>query len=448
MSEEIELKNIDLVNDDAELCVNETFEFMTISNLAWSAGLFLACCLFVGIAIFIAPEPRFVDRRLCEANERTKELNVAIRFSDLKFYHRSITFCLESIRNRGRPMMVVVSGSVKLRFKGRTTNEVNLEERVYKLPSQEVVPIFTTGRVQMTDIVADLDVTMTEGKFKDMYLVWNLENSSWVFFSILLRAVTCVVALSIFVYLSTRIAALKDQSPAYIHKFILFFAVAFMIVWLPLSELKYFDLLVSYMPMVSLLDTVNLALMMFVVNVMCWDLVYRYSDEEFGFLKKSAFMFVIACGILALPKAIKFNDTLYQDILEVWVPAIALGITILNLLRIPLLLDRETPEFQASFLHMVICVPALALTLYLVLSRSERNCRLDMFSSAVNTITFLFLVLLHWPRDDSGYDAQYIRPDLQEAMGSPVLLSDDDNVGNAEIEDGLGLIDAQPVDVE
>ncbi|OHT00543.1 hypothetical protein TRFO_07858 [Tritrichomonas foetus] len=388
---------------------------MPKKNLLWAAIIYIICGLFFGIIIFISPAPFFIEKKITDTNEKIKELNLAVRYSDLKFYHRSITFGLQSIRNRGKPLIVVVSGNIKLRYNGKTVHEINIEEHVFKLPIQQIVPLFSSGRLQATDIIADLDITISEGRFKDMYLVWYLENASWVLFVFLVRFSSFLIALFVFLKLSSRILTLKDQSATYTQRFILIISAVFSVLWIPLPELRYFDILTSLSPIFDLLNTMDIAFMIFMINFICWDLVYRFTDNEPQFVRRTVALFIIACLFLSLPKAIKFNDTSYQEILEVWIPLILLMVSTLNLIRFPVYLDWESPEFQSSFFHLFLAVVSIGLTIYAKAFDSERNSRTSILSASMNSITFLFMVLLHWPRDESGFDKQYIAPDQQES---------------------------------
>jgi len=424
-NKELELQNVEVIDNNVEICVSETYEMMSSANLIFAGVLYVFCIALLSVAVYMSPDPKFVQRRITETEARTKELSLAVRYSDLKYYHRSITFALQSTRPRRQPMIVVISGSIKLRKKGRTIRDLQIEERVYRLPSMQLVPIFVTNKLEINDILADLEITVTDGQFKDMYLVWYHENSSWIFFSILLRSVSFLVCLYLFFHLFTRIIQLKSKSATVLQKFLMYMSLLLAILWIPLSELRFFDLLKSITPILSLLDSLTSAVLVFVFNVICWNLRFRFTSSEVPFIKRSTFSLIIMCSILAIPKAVQFNDTFYQDIIEVWIPVGLIFTIMINMMRFPLTLESQTPEFLASFLHLFYSIPSISIIIFMMISRSERNSKISVFASGLNTISYLFLVLLHWPRDDAGMDAQYVQTDLQNNNIEDFSASDD-----------------------
>lgn len=425
------LTAVDIFNAGYELCVNETYELMNTKSFVSAGILFVVCVLLTALAIFISPNPKFTIIKKPEGTEeRTKALSLAIRYKNLKFYHRAITYGIQSNVQK-KPLLIVVSGTIKLKKNGRIEKEQTLEDKPFRLPPKTIVPIFTTGRREVTDIVADLDITLNDGTFDNLYTIWTHENASWIFFNILIRSVSFFTALYLGFHLLTRLASLKNKSPTYTQRFLMIASFILSIFWLPLPELRYFDLLKSFTPLISLLENVNCAFLFYIINVVCWNLHFRFTDAEIPFIKRTTFAFFMMCGVLALPKAIRFNDTFYQDILEVWIPAATMAAITLNLIRFPLFLNSNSPEFMSSFLHLFCAVPAMAMMTYATAIRAERTSKLSVFSAMLNTLSYMFIVLVHWPRDDAGADAQYV---AAEKAFDHVGQIDDDMKGHLDLD--------------
>lgn len=432
------LTAVDLFNEGYELCVNETYELMNTKSFIMAGVLFVVCVLLTAISILISPDPKFTIIKKTEDTEgRTKALSLAIRYKDLKFYHRAITYGIQSNFPR-KPLLIVVSGTIKLKKNGRIEREQTLEDRPFRLPPKTLVPIFTTGRKEVTDIVADLDITLTDGSFENLYTIWTHENASWIFFNILIRTVSFLTALYLGFHLLTRLASLKNKSPTYTQRFLMIACFVLAVFWLPLPELRYFDLLKSLTPIIVLMENINYALVFYIINVVCWNLHFRFTDAEIPFIKRSTFALFMMCGVLALPKAVRFNDLFYQDILEIYIPAATMAAITLNLVRFPLFLNSNSPEFVSSFVHLFCSVPAMVVMIYATATKAERTSKLSVFSALLNTISILFLVLIHWPRDETGFDAQYVAAD--KAFETVGQLDDDmkgrlDLMINAEDDD-------------
>ena len=426
------LNAIDVLSQGYEVCVNETYEMMSWRNFISATLLFILCVILVAVSIAISPQPKTTIIKRPEGTEsRTKELTLAIRYRNLKFYHRSITYGIQSNLHK-KNMLVVVSGTIKFKKNTRVVKELTLEERVIRLFPKTVVPLFSTGRREITDIMADLDLTLTDGSFDDIYTVWTHENASWIFFTILLRSVSFLVALYLFFHLFTRIVQMKKKSPTYTQRFLMVSCLVLAVLWLPLPELRNFDLLHSLSPIISLFENINYATVFYVMNVVCWNLVYRFTDSEIPFIKRATFALFMMCGCLALPRAFKYKDPFYQDILEIWIPTATMLLFVLNLMRFPIYLNSSSPEFTASFIHLFCTIPAMAIMIYCTATNADRNSKLSVFSTAMNTISLLFLVLLHWPRDEAGDDAQYIAADTSHEIGG---LMDDDEMDNKDTFD-------------
>ena len=428
------LNAIEVFNQGYEICVNETYELMSWKNFVNASILFVFCTILAGIAILISPAPKTVIIKRPEGTEsRTKELTLAIRYRNLKFYHRSITYGIQSNLQK-KNMIVVVSGTIRFKKNSKVVKELTLEDKAIRLYPKTITPIFNTGNREITDIMADLDITLTDGSFDSIYTVWSHENSSWIFFTILLRIVSFLVALYLFFHLFTRIVQMKKKSPTYTQRFLMVSCLAFAVLWLPLPELRYFDLLKSLSPVISLFENINYATIFYVMNVVCWSLVYRFTDSEIPFIKRSTFALFMMCGCLALPRAFQYKDTFYQDILQTWIPTATMILFTLNLLRFPVYLQSGTPEFTSSFIHLFCTIPSMAIMIFVTATNAERNSKVSVFGAALNTISVLFLVLLHWPRDDAGADAQYIAADQSNEIGGLMDdMADNNNTFDMEI---------------
>ena len=425
------LNAIEVFNQGYEVCVNETYEMMSWRNFISATVLFALSVLAAALAIYVSPAPKTTIIKRTEGTEdRTKELNLAIRYRNLKFYHREITYGIQNNLFK-KNMLIVVSGTIKYKKNTRVVREIIMEEKVFRLLPKTVTPIFSTGHRDITEIMADLEVTLTDGSFDDLYTVWTHENASWIFFSILVRCVSFLVALYLFFHLFTRIVQLKKRTATYTQRFLMVSCLVLAILWLPLPELRYFDLLKSLSPLISLLENINYATVFYVMNVVCWNMLFRFTDAEIPFIKRSTFALFMMCGCLALPRAFRYKDSFYQDILEVWIPTAAMLLFTLNLMRFPVYLNAGSPEFSSSFIHLFTTIPAMAIMVYVTATSAERNSKLSVFSASLNTFSILFLVLLHWPRDDAGADAQYIAADGADAVGD--LMDDIDNK-NIDIE--------------
>lgn len=395
--------------DNVEICVSETYELMDVRSFVRAAVLFLACHALIVVLILISPQAKFKSWKITEVSSKTVELTLALRYTGLKFYHRHVKFGLESMQQSGKTMSILVSGTVKLMKGPICVKPLVIENSQYALLKTKTVEIFQTYNYEITDIIADLDISAIEGEFNYMTLVWSHDNPSWLFFAILARCIMFLVSLFVFLKLFSQITLLKKKFPTYLHRYILISSFILMVLWLPIPELRYFDILTEFSPILDLYDRLCYVYMFYFITIVCYSMVFKFTADEVPFFKRSAFVCLIVAVVVSLPAAIKFYDPFYQDILELSIPIAFMIVATINLLRFPLQLEPQSSEFSSSFFHLGFSLPCMVLMIFAISTKTERNSKFGVGLSLMNALCFIFLVLLHWPRDEEQ-EVEYEAP--------------------------------------
>jgi hypothetical protein len=288
--------------------------------------------------------------------------------------------------------------------------------------------VFDTGYYKIDEIQANIEVNSVDSVFESINFQWVAENASWVYFTLLIRSVVFVMLVSLLV--SFRRALPKENyEPTYMHSFISRFTFVFAAAFAPIPEiLRFFEIskgegLFDYFDVVS----TNLILAFFIISA--WDLTVHNTEREAKFVEKMTLGVVLVIILLTIPNGVKFSDGELQNFMENWLPLFVVLICTLTLVLVPDNVKRAQPEYPGSLIHLFFCFPSVFSNVYLRVNEEKRPSKLGLLSALLMSLSFAFILFLHWPQEATDSYALYT-PMEQDKSKKRKQSSDDDDDNN------------------
>ena len=392
---------------DSSIFCTESFETMSTKNAIMAIVLYCFSTLFLLALVYFSPQILYTTESKIETQKRTKEVGLQIKLTDLKNFHKAVKLGLKTGTSSRRSISVIVTGTIKLKRYGQVVREFNLESSVFLLSSSKYDFIFNSGNYKIDEIIANVNVYSSDSYFNELFYEWVFENSSWTFFSLLIRSCVCLIIILVIISFS-RALPFGEFEPTFMESFTKRFSLLFILAFAPIPELLQFFEIQKLDAILEYYDFISSHLLIAYMIISAWDLSVRNSDKEERFIEKVVLSFIVIMCVLTIPRLIKLNNENIQEFFENWLPLfVLLGISF-SLTFVPDKIKSANPEFRCSYLHMFLILPPVLANVFLNGNKEKRISKIGLLSSLLTSLSFVFVMFLHWPQESSENPLLYV----------------------------------------
>lgn len=390
---------------DTDLAL-EAFEQMDTRSFIYSVILFAACCIISLLFIWISPSPNLNLEHKIETQSNTKEVSIQLSMKNLKFYHRSLTFLVKS-NNKFRAMGIIVTGFVKLKKNNLVIREFTIENLPLKLFNNKYSQVFSTGKFSVDEIGGYINFISKDQPIQALEYTWQLENSSFIFFHLLLKSVICII-ITLMLFKFIRKVDKLESEPTYIQALTHRLSYVFAFCFLPIPEICYFMNIRGFQTLISSFEFVSVITLISYMVISAWDLSVHNADSEPQFIEKLFALAIFLIVVLLLPQTFKIGYGEIQNFLENWLGIFTILVIVFSLTIIPDRIKKQAPEHKVSIVHIAYTLIPTLVYAYFKSTNQKRISICGLLLFIYTAIAFSFILLLHWPEEASEYVTTYI----------------------------------------
>ena len=418
-------KEDNLDNLDTSFLCTEAFETMNGKNNLMAAILYVICGLFVFLIVRISPAMTYTKSGFVPTSNHPKSIGLQLKLADLQTTHSSVKLQLFTANVSRAALGVVVTGFIKLKKYGQTVREFRLDSNSFLL-SNEATTIFDTGHYKIDEVQANIEVNSVDSVFESICFQWVAENASWIYFTLLIRSVVFIMVVSLLVGFKRGLPK-QDFEPTYIQSFITRISFILMISFAPVPELLRLFEITKLEPFFDYFDVVSTNLVLAFLIMSAWDLTVHNTDNEAKFVERMTLAVIFVLVVLTIPKGIRFSNEDIQSFLEDWLSLFVILCCTFTLTFVPDRVKKMRPEFACSIVHLFIILPSILSNIYLRVQEEKRPSKIGLLSALFSSLSFVFILFLHWPQEADGGPSMYIAMERDRPKKSKQSSDDDDN---------------------
>lgn len=405
------IRSQDDVDDqfDNTMLAEEVFQHMEVKNLIQAVVLYAITCVIVVTFLWFSPTVTYTKESKVSVTGQTREVGLELHLTNLKFYHRSVSWGIRMERTERRitDYIITVNGFIKLKKNGNLVRDFIIDNNAFHLKLLQFQEVFSTGQYNVDEIVANINLISADNYFNEFVYVWVFENYSFIFFHSMIRGIIfLIVCFSLFKFRKTL--SQLDCEPTYMQALTSRLSPILALCFFPLPEL--FNLIgkFNFVRISEYFDFISISFMIVYVVISAWDLPVHNTEEESSKIELYYGASIITIVLLLIPKAIKLFNNELQNFLEHWLQLfIILGVTF-SLLFIPDRLKPGTPQLRTCLVHIVFAIlPSIFYSFYKATSVA-RNSKIGLLMHLYSSISFIFVLFMHWPLDPSSSLPSYI----------------------------------------
>jgi hypothetical protein len=408
---------------DVQYQANEAYESMTTPRQLGVFLLYAVSAAILVLALFLLPEQSIVQSRAFDAAENATDVVLQLVYEERKAYQPFVSLSIAYVSPKGRGTTLALKYRVEVLRYLVQISQLDIPGRPVKLLPGGSAALLSFEDIDATKFIVSGTITLVEGSYANLFLVWRHFNGTFALFVIFIDALLSFVLVMTALALSFQIASLTNRTPTLASRCQAGALLVLAVVLLPLPELVYLDLLYWIRPYTWVFQVLYRSLYLVLFDTLCWNLRYREEDEEKWLYKRSAVLFAVLFAGLAIPDCLQLRDKNLEQKIKRYAPVAVVGILVLNQLRLPGAIGRETEEFRGALLHLAIALPGIAATAAALVVGAGRFDKIEIYARMTLTLSFIFLAFIRWPFEGTGVVPQ--SPESDGGIGVDIADSDD-----------------------